>query len=267
MRKILYQTVMPILFPLVLCLGARAQEQDKDKSSSPAEKQFMEWVSEVQKAQGDAMTAYRSAKTDEERQKVEEGLKKKVEQYAGRFLDLAEKNSKESFAFDALMFVTFNGQQDKDFARACELMLKDHGSKLTQVLNEVDQSFQPGEAPPAGLEKVTGCVLEKGTDHNLTGVASFAMAQLLKQKSESKGPPNELANFAQQAEQFYNRVIKDFADVEGLKDRAADGLYVLRNFSIGRTPPEISGEDGDGKQFKLTDYRGKVVVIDFWANW
>jgi cytochrome oxidase Cu insertion factor (SCO1/SenC/PrrC family) len=37
--------------------------------------------------------------------------------------------------------------------------------------------------------------------------------------------------------------------------------------AIGRPAPEIEGEDLDGKTFKLSDYRGKVVVLDFWGNW
>ncbi len=36
---------------------------------------------------------------------------------------------------------------------------------------------------------------------------------------------------------------------------------------IGAEAPEISGKDLDGKEFKLTDYRGKVVLLDFWGNW
>ena len=35
----------------------------------------------------------------------------------------------------------------------------------------------------------------------------------------------------------------------------------------GKTAPDIEGEDIDGKKFKLSDYRGKVVVLDFWGNW
>ena len=31
--------------------------------------------------------------------------------------------------------------------------------------------------------------------------------------------------------------------------------------------PNISGIDADGKKFQLSDYRGKVVLLDFWASY
>ena len=36
---------------------------------------------------------------------------------------------------------------------------------------------------------------------------------------------------------------------------------------VGESAPEIEGEDLDGKKFKLSDYRGKVVLLDFWGHW
>jgi len=41
----------------------------------------------------------------------------------------------------------------------------------------------------------------------------------------------------------------------------------LVGLEVGDTAMEISAEDIDGKKFKLSDYRGKVVVLDFWGNW
>src|SRR3954447_9053754 len=36
---------------------------------------------------------------------------------------------------------------------------------------------------------------------------------------------------------------------------------------VGNTCPEIAGPDMDGNQVKLTDLRGKVVMVNFWGTW
>lgn len=38
-------------------------------------------------------------------------------------------------------------------------------------------------------------------------------------------------------------------------------------FEIGNTAPEITGNDLEGKPMKLSEFRGKVVVLDFWGFW
>jgi cytochrome oxidase Cu insertion factor (SCO1/SenC/PrrC family) len=48
-------------------------------------------------------------------------------------------------------------------------------------------------------------------------------------------------------------------------DRA--GPIAAGDIAIGKPAPEIEGEDIDGNRFKLSDYHGKVVVLDFWGNW
>lgn len=40
----------------------------------------------------------------------------------------------------------------------------------------------------------------------------------------------------------------------------------LRPWSGGATPP-LSLEDLDGRMHSLADYRGKVVLVNFWATW
>jgi peroxiredoxin len=36
---------------------------------------------------------------------------------------------------------------------------------------------------------------------------------------------------------------------------------------VGQAAPEIEGEDLDSKKMKLSDFRGQVVVLDFWGHW
>ncbi len=35
----------------------------------------------------------------------------------------------------------------------------------------------------------------------------------------------------------------------------------------GKKAPDISGVDLDGVAFKLSDYRGKIILLDFWGDW
>jgi peroxiredoxin len=36
---------------------------------------------------------------------------------------------------------------------------------------------------------------------------------------------------------------------------------------IGNLAPDVVGEDVNGKPIRLSDYRGKVVLLDFWGTW
>ncbi len=49
---------------------------------------------------------------------------------------------------------------------------------------------------------------------------------------------------------------------------SADSLkYTLTKPRDNPLAPEFILQDTDGKQHTLTDYRGKIVVINFWASW
>ena len=49
--------------------------------------------------------------------------------------------------------------------------------------------------------------------------------------------------------------------------QAEDALFEVRHLQVGCEAPEITASDVDGVAFKLSDYRGKVVLLDFWGFW
>ena len=74
-----------------------------------------------------------------------------------------------------------------------------------------------------------------------------------------------------QREDVYAMMLKSFPDVE-IQDStmgkfAERMIFQIRHLSIGKVAPEIKGEDIAGNEFKLSDYRGKVVMLSFWGHW
>jgi hypothetical protein len=45
------------------------------------------------------------------------------------------------------------------------------------------------------------------------------------------------------------------------------GCSASHRVSAGKPAPEIDAADLDGKPMKLSDFRGKVVMLDFWGDW
>ncbi|CAN5285474.1 hypothetical protein BH10PLA2_BH10PLA2_33290 [soil metagenome] len=48
---------------------------------------------------------------------------------------------------------------------------------------------------------------------------------------------------------------------------AKSSIFEIQNLSVGKPAPEIAGEDLDGAKFKLSDFKGKVVMLSFWGTW
>lgn len=50
--------------------------------------------------------------------------------------------------------------------------------------------------------------------------------------------------------------------------RQADAeLFEFDHLRVGRTLPDFEAADQDGRAFRLSEYRGKVVVLSFWGFW
>ncbi|HTU19360.1 MAG TPA: hypothetical protein VMG10_14965 [Gemmataceae bacterium] len=79
-------------------------------------------------------------------------------------------------------------------------------------------------------------------------------------------PPQDIEDAAKQKNELVPKVLpRRRPDLP--RENGEAMLDAPRHPIVGKPAPEIEGEDIDGKLFKLSDYRGKVVLLDFWGNW
>ncbi len=52
-----------------------------------------------------------------------------------------------------------------------------------------------------------------------------------------------------------------------LIDELKGPIDLREKLGVGATAPDIVGVDLDGTPFKLSDYRGKIIMLDFWGDW
>src|SRR5262249_12578003 len=79
------------------------------------------------------------------------------------------------------------------------------------------------------------------------------------------------AEAVKEAESFFEQAAEKYGDVKvpyggTVAEQAKSELHEIRHLSIGKTAREIEGQDQEGQQFKLSDYRGKVVLLYFWSE-
>lgn len=54
---------------------------------------------------------------------------------------------------------------------------------------------------------------------------------------------------------------------EELRELASGYLFELEHLQVGMPAPDFTTKTLDGESVSLSDYRGKVVLLDFWATW
>ena len=274
-----------------LRVGARKQTLDLKTPRG----RFEALLAECKKASRAFQEEYKTARTDEERNKIKREKAWQPRPYLARFLAIAESAPNDPAAVDSLLWVVQFGSNGPEFARAIDQLAQNHADrrKVGLAASSLVYTVSPK------VEKLLRAVIEKGPDQPIKAMASLALGRFLKQQSlrvrsiressEStkrwetmfleEGANKE--NFAQfiardpdsllkEAESVFERTIKEFAGSSRRGDSiSADAraeLFEIRELCAGKRAPEIQGQDFAGKPLKLSDFKGKGVVIDFWST-
>lgn len=72
-----------------------------------------------------------------------------------------------------------------------------------------------------------------------------------------------------EAETLLARIEKEYGDSDFIgmsgKHFAAGARHEIEHLRVGQPAPDFEVTDQDGVRFKLSDYRGRVVLLDFWG--
>ena len=198
--------------------------------------------------------------------------------YVDKAFALVEENPKDEAALKAIQFVISNGR-GKPVSEATKLLTAHHveNPKIADMVVALGRGASPDTV------SFLKAVLARNPDRDAKGRAAYSLAQGLADKIENAKTDEAATKLEAEAVAMLKRIGDEFADVHLMKLPAnakaeprllgklaakdAKGIANIKNLRPGKPAPEIVGPDMDEKTFKLSDYKGKVVLIDFWGHW
>ncbi len=167
---------------------------------------------------------------------------------------LLEKITDPATRFKGLEFLARNTARQPGHEEAVNELLGKHGDnpQLATLIPMLGRMLRNGS------EKLEG-ILNGAFHADIKAAATIALAEALQEDDPER------------AETLLTEGLTAYSEVKlngkPVAEIAEPILFVLQNLSIGKTAPDIEGTDFDEVGFKLSDYRGKVVVLDFWGDW
>lgn len=117
--------------------------------------------------------------------------------------------------------------------------------------------------PSASSKRVLKKVIESEASDKVKNIAKYGMESA--KMARFRGDLEEVDTFSDELrgklESLKDSLPKSFVKT------ALKKIDAFQNIRVGKVAPDITGIDIDGVNFKLSDYRGKVVFLDFWGDW
>ncbi len=144
-------------------------------------------------------------------------------------------------------------------------------SDLKTLVNKVQTKLRAGKKSEADLApelKEFDALIEKHKDEKSDDAAQIVMMKaMLYLQILDQGP--KAMELVQQIKTDYpdTRVAKNADQVlEGMKQQA-EAKKIQKDLVEGAKFPDFDEKDVEGKPLSVANFKGKVVLIDFWATW
>lgn len=282
----------------VLSVVAVAQEKPAESPKSeatPTRKESVEALKkEYTETEKKVFAELDKLKTDDEKVAYYRKNAPSADEFAKRLFVIVDADPKDEASAEALSWIVQRANGEV-MSKALDMMKEHH--VLSKSIGQVCMTFV--YQANAEMEALMRRVLADNPHVEAKGLAAYALSKSLtnlvamhRRLADPARTKEEIASLKEynggdawydwvmksdiekataEAESLLVRCTTDFKDVpmrkSTLGETATRDIFEAKNLAIGKTAPEITGEDVDGVKFKLSDYRGKVVVLDFWGFW
>lgn len=189
-------------------------------------------------------------------------------EFAERFAVVARGNKGSEIAYEAWTMVV--GLVDRGMSapittEALGALTSDHvGSvKLVELASNLRYSAQGIGEETAVL--VLQTIAKDSPHREVKAAALFSLGAVLSEDRPVGDPKVTQAKAVLGSLAEYGDLKSP--DGRSYADAAKGFLFAIENLSAGRPCPDFSAVDAEGANFKLSDYKGKVVLVDFWGFW
>ncbi len=167
---------------------------------------------------------------------------------------------------DSTHAYTIGGSQDSEKIKEFNKINSKYGKQLEILVNEYRAKGQALGHESDSLLSIYKPIFLKILAQQSNDVLAFANAN----KSSLAGfyaitalDPNR---YEQQMIAYADEIKDKFNDNLAVQ-HFVKGMMDAKPISIGHKAPEFTTTGFDGKPVKLADYKGKYVLLDFWASW
>lgn len=117
---------------------------------------------------------------------------------------------------------------------------------------------------PDRFDAFTDQVVENSKNDLVKAQVLFGKAQAIQYSTPRGEEPSEESQA--EIDALHAQVLKLAPDsIAALEINAP--TFEKERLQVGMTVPDMEGPDTSGENFKLSDYRGKVILLDFWGDW
>jgi peroxiredoxin len=232
------------------------------------------------------------AKTEQLREELWAKYRSRIRDLVTRAIEIARLKESDPAVVDVLLWI--HAQRIPDLSEESRKILMRHHVENPKMIDACRHTLGVPPADFASAERLLREVSMRNPDRLVKAVSTLYLAEHLLQWSDTV---QFLGNHADRAGSFIEdaalldqinsrnreklsseaegllcRIVESYADVETPEERrlaevARGKLFGIRRLRLGKVAPEITGTDAYGKEIRLSEFRGKVILLTFSGNW